>query len=337
MPISRQPIRSSNAVDNLSAFAQLYRNGIPANKGGSGSRPSAASTKQGYATGDDDSMDYRRDLAVQDLAKAVDANSSKGNISDAGAGFQPVWNQYSSKYLDGRDMADFLINASADEMYQYVNDPIVADWYKGYGDLSDRDTFMKWFNDNETYNRVENMDASNDAFDSKRVLHMYGNDAGTIDYLNSALAAAGLQMTDRNGNMATAKNLGLNDLYTDQDQLNAAVLEANKSMLNQAVLGSLLLGEDLNGLDIDDINALADENIEYALNGDYNNARKPEGVRTTVSNVPDFDSLWYYDPDVYAMSMEQGWNANGLGSGYRGLANLLAQNGVSYNRRSEEE
>lgn len=254
-------------------------------------------------------------------------NAMKGN-------FLGLAENYLNQNYDGRTLDDFLLNSTQDEMYDFVNAPMIRDWYTAYGDLSDRNTFNQWFDDNEKNNNLGDMEG---IFSSpERVLQLYGTDAATGDYLNQAFANAGVQMQDADGNYATAENLGLTG-----DDADLMAIAANAGMMNQGLLGTYMLMSDvLPYLTEDDVNMLAGENIEYGVGDEfmYNNPDNPEGVRDTINMMPTFDQLWTYDPETYRRSVDEGWNSSGLGSGFSGLANLLAnKGGLSYRRRSDQE
>lgn len=254
-------------------------------------------------------------------------NAMQGN-------FLGLAEDYLNKNFSGRTLDDFLLNSTQDEMYDFVNAPLLRDWYTGYGDLSDRDTFNQWFDNNETNNNIGDMEG---IFSSpERVLQLYGTDAPTGNFLNQAFTSAGVQMQDADGNYATAENLGLTG-----DDADALAVAANTGMMNQGLLGTyMLLPDVLPYLTDEDVNMLAGENIEYGIGDDfmYNNPDNPEGVRDTINMVPTFEQMWMYDPDIYQRSVDENWNATGLGSGFSGLANLLANNGgLSYRRRSDQE
>lgn len=333
-PGSQGKSRSANGIGDIISDTNQRLSEVHGND-----RPSAAQTKREYMSADDKEDNQSAASRLKKQQEEAGYTDDKqvgrvGSVMGGGDNFQDLFDIYSDQNLGGQTLDDFLLNSTADQMYDFVNAPFIRDWYQVYGDLSDRGTFDNWFNENEQNNNLDDLDGIYSS--PERVTRLYGTDADVINTLNSALVGAGVTMADAQGNPVTAAALGLDEGDYDEDTMNAMADAANLHMMNQGVLGSALYSDLSPYLSLDDINQLANETIEYGTTSDYdqNTLMNPEGVRETVGNIPTFDKLWIYDPEVYQASVEGGWNNDGLGSAYRGLANLLAtRGGVGYKER----
>ena len=305
---------------------------------GIGSAPSATGSKREYTSPSQQNVArYRKNQ--EELGYNI---GRRADVDNTDHNWMTDFEAYSDENLGGRDAIEFLANADEDEMYAMVNDPTMAGYYTSYGDLSDREKFDRWFNNNENMidlSYMANPDEQNesaaeaimDIFSNPiTVAALYGTNAEYTNMLNQALVSSGLAMSKDDGTAVTYEDLGIDP---ESEGAEDQYLAANLGMFNQGVLGSNIYAGMSGYYDPDSFNALAGEKIEYGLGDDYdmNNLDNPDGIRNTISNIPSYEEVWIFDPNVYERSVQEGWNTSGLGSAYSGLANLAASGaGLSY-------
>lgn len=291
--------------------------------------PDAAQSKRGYTAPERQNLEQLREnmevLGYDDSKRADAVTTAEDEMYNAMQG-------YLDANYDGQELFDFLVNADADEMYGFVTAPDIAKYYAYYGDFAkDRDAYDKWFINNEK--TIDFSDPDQIYSDAYTVANLYGTDPYITNYINTGLVQSGLSMSRDDGSAVTYEDLGIDP--SSEDAANQYIA-SNINMMNQGVLGSNIYAGRSKYYNIDAINDLANEKIEYGYGDDYdmNVEDNPRGIRDTIGNIPSYEDIWIFDPDVYAMSVSDEWNNDGLGSAYSGLANLLASGaGLGYTER----
>ena len=291
--------------------------------------PGATESKRGYTDPERQNLIQLRDnmdeLGYDDSKRADAETTAEDEMYNA-----------MQDYLDanhgGQELFDFLVNADADEMYGFVTAPDIAEYYAYYGDFAnDRNAFDEWFNANEE--NIDFSDPNKIYSDADVVANLYGTDPYITNYINTGLVQSGLYMNKDDGSAITYDDLGIDP--SQEDAANQYITH-NINMMNQGVLGSNIFAGRSAYYNPDAVNALANERIEYGYGDDYdmNIEDNPGGIRDTVGNIPSYEDIWIFDPDVYAKSVADEWNNDGVGSAYSGLANLIASGaGLGYTER----